>query len=55
MSRQTEEEKIALAAGEVNIAEIMVDKSRLDLEKWINLLNLRRETLKRLKDGDAKA
>lgn len=45
---QTRAEKIALAEKEVEIAKVMVRASRNDLERWINLLDLRQETLERL-------
>lgn len=55
MSNQTKAEKIELVQSEIKQAETMVKYSRAQLERWINLLDLHRETLGRLKGLDAKA
>lgn len=45
----TRQEKIQLATQEVIQAEILIKSSRISLKDWENKLDLRRETLERLK------
>lgn len=45
----TQNEKIELAEDEVKQAETMVDYTRVQANKWVSTLELRRENLERIK------